>query len=144
MQVLSRIFFPRPLKPATNIVSERFRLGTFPRLSLWLMSGCTQVVVIFVLFICWVVLLLGVVAISTVAVCVGFVTSLGLVHKFKLILNRHLLELISQQRTAKKESLRLTDVQGFCLAWLSLEDEVHWNKLESCLSFEDVATAWVG
>ena len=107
------------------------------------MSGCAQVVIILVLFICWVVYLLSVVAIGTVAVCVGFRTSLGLVNKFKLILNCDLLELISQKRTAKKDSLRLTVVQGFCLARLSLEDEVHWDKLESCLSFEEVATAWV-
>ena len=104
------------------------------------MSGCIQAVVALVL-ICWVVLL-GVVVIGTVAVRVGFLTSLGLVHKFTLILKSDLLKIISLQRTTK-ESSRLTAVRGFCLARLSLEYEVYWDKLESCLSLEEVATAEV-
>ena len=141
MQVLTQFFFFQTSQARHKHSVRAVSLRYFSRIGLWLVSGCAQVVFILVLFICCVVFLLGVVAIGTVAVCVGFLTSLGLVHKFKLILNRDLLVLISQQHTAKKESLRLTVVGGFCLARLSLEDEVHWNKLESCLSFEDVATA---
>ena len=104
------------------------------------MSGCVQAVVTLV-HICWVVLL-GVVEIGTVAVRIGFLTCPSLIHKFTLILKSDLLELIFQQHTTK-ESLRLTAVRGFWLARLSLEDEVYLDKLESCLSLEEVATAWV-
>ena len=140
MQVLFRFFFFQTSHTRQKHSVGAVSLGHFSRIGLWLARGCVQAVVALVL-ICWVVLL-GVVVIGTVAVRVGFLTSLGLIHKFTIILKSDLLKLISQQRTTK-ESLRLTAVRGFSLSRLSLEDEVYWDKLESCLSLEEVATAWV-
>ena len=110
MQVLSQFLFFQTSEARHKHSGGAVSLRYFSHIGLWLVGGCAQVVVILVLVICWVVFLLGVVVIGTVAISVGFLTSLGLVHKFKLILNRDLLALISLQRTAKKESLRLTVV----------------------------------
>ena len=140
MQVLFRLFFFQTSHTLQKHSIGAVSLRHFSHIGLWLVSGCVQAVVTLVL-ICWF-FLLGVVTIGSVAVRVGFLTSLSVVHKFTLILKTDLLELISQQRTTM-ESSRLTAVRGFCLARLSLEDEVYWDKLDSCLSLEEVATAWV-